>query len=307
MNLTIDEIANFLDTWNSWYLISHDGYLKSESSENGVEIEINPIETDKIDAEVISDLREYTDHLDVSQKGRFKISFLFAAYEHQAEEILRSIRPVMEMAEYSSIEIKNSMEFIDKDTLKMAKAKAEAKNEKESDAPSPEPLLRHEVIMRGEIQKDSVVKMEEILFNGESFPKLDTFMEASRLYDTVKRNYDPPASMSDMHPFECKGEEEAGDVSKILGDCTDFRQRLVRGNVIETAAMPEELAAVVSYTRYEEEFDLFPNPYADFIRERRSADILAARQSLYRSCTMFMTILFMGMAVLLWFLMKKGK
>ena len=115
VKLSIHEIIYLLKTWNSWYLIEHDNYLKSDFSENEVKIEIIPFKMDSLDESIINDLTEYTDGFDLKKPDAFSITFLFSAWEHQSDEIFAAIRPVIEKSEGAKISIVNSMYFTEKD------------------------------------------------------------------------------------------------------------------------------------------------------------------------------------------------
>jgi hypothetical protein len=122
MQLTYDEITYLLKTWNSWYLIEHDSYLKSEFSENGVRIKISPFDPGKIPENVLEDLREYTDHLEIDEPEEFAIDFFFPAWEHQPDEIINALKPVLEMASGAQIEIRNFMDFLEENVPDLAEA-----------------------------------------------------------------------------------------------------------------------------------------------------------------------------------------
>ncbi|MCE1245172.1 MAG: hypothetical protein LWY06_00860 [Firmicutes bacterium] len=114
MHLTINEISHLLDTWNGWYLLSHDENFLSSHSDNEVKIIISPFDSKKIDEKTKNDLIDYTDSVKF-EDGIFEIDFTFSAYEHQTSDILKALKPVMEKSQGSKLEIINAMRFTEED------------------------------------------------------------------------------------------------------------------------------------------------------------------------------------------------
>lgn len=295
--------------------------MQSEWSENAVSIRIEPMEADKIDEDVIADLDDYTDYQDLDEEGVYKIEFVFSAFDHQSGEIFKAVRPVIDLAEGSEIVIKNRMDFIAGDILDEVNAAGGEIEQGESeestednasqkcrDKAAGEKNVPHgcnEVVIRGTIGRNGI-EIDEILHNDEPFPNLDEFLEASRLYETIEMNFEIPAGVTDIQPLECNNEEEALEVNRVLKETTDFRPRMVKGKVLETGAMPDELAGAMSVVRYREKIKLFDNPDIEQLRVKRRQEIVNARGSLYRSCLMFFIAAMAALAMLvLWLLRKK--
>lgn len=316
MKLTINEIVSLLETWNSWYLLQHDDYLKSEYSDNQVRITISPFEGDELEQAIVDDLRSYTDEVHLEED--FEIEFFFAAWEHQSDEIFKAIKPVLDLAQGSNIEIINRMKFtetdlpdeeeisgmLDTEIQRQIQKYREESGEgivlKTGDEEKPPPeKIYNEIKIRGIIQHDHI-EIEEILHNNEPFPDISTFLEASRLYETIKQNFEPPSGVAGTSPFACNDEQEAAMVSLFLGSSTDFRPRIVQGNTIMTGASPEELATVVSFVRYRDQLSLFRNPYQQHLRYKRKKQIKSTRKMLFRSCSCFIAVVISALILLIW-------
>lgn len=302
MNLTFDETVSFIHTWNSWYLIQHDGYLHSEWSSNGVEIAISPPPPGGIPEEVMNDLKDYTDDVEAGS-GRFFIAFGFSACDHQAKEIFQALEPILNASARSAIEIVNFMQF-NVTGLPASGESSDGENGTGEASPAPLPP-RKELVMKGIIGEGCIDGLE-IWHGGEDFSGAGLFLQASRLFAQIERDFKHPKGIADTNPYQCESEEEAEEVSRILGEATDFRPRLVRKSVIETGATPEELAAAVSFVRHREMFDLFPNPAGETLREKRRKDIQEARESLHRSCSVVTFVGIASLTALLWWWMKHG-
>lgn len=320
MNLTFDETANLISTFNSWYLLEHDSYLNSQWSENRFTMEIPGFRADALSDEVIQNLKDYTDFFNPKEDS-FHISFVFEACDHQAREIFDALSPVLDKAHGKKILITNTMEFTqtdiynDPEVIRLKneihelaeKHGAETIPEKEKEKEKTPGENIYKLSLEGIIENNGEISSVAVLFQDGPFPSFELFSEASRLFSTIKYNFEPPKGVAGTNPFECRDEEEAKNASRLLGETTDFRPRLARENILETGASPEELAAVITYLRYKDSFSLFANPDSSYLQLKRKADILATRQSLHRSCQMLLFLLLGVATVLYLWLTHKGK
>ncbi|MCD4783510.1 MAG: hypothetical protein K8T10_06730 [Candidatus Eremiobacteraeota bacterium] len=148
MHLTINEIVYLLHTWNGWYLVAHDENLHSDYSDNHVRVNISPYDNSTIHDDVADDLEAYTDDVDFDDPDNFKIGFLFAAAEHQTNEIFNSLRPVIAGGEGADIEIINTMKFVEEDLP------PEAEIEESLDPKTKDALKKYRARMKEKEQED---------------------------------------------------------------------------------------------------------------------------------------------------------
>ena len=338
MHLTVNEIIYLLKTWNSWYLVSHDENINSEHSDNETTIVITPFDVTKINEELEEDLKDYTDDLDLSDPNTFRISFLFSAKDHQPDQIFKSLKAVMEKAVGSTITITNIMEFIETDLpdesllheqmderIREAinKYKGMSKEEAEKDADesgatgetrseqqnedsalseesSDEQIkVQNEIVISGIIHKE-YIEVENLLHNGKEFESPNLILEAARLYETVDRNFKEPETREEINPYDCADESEAALVGLYLGTTTEFRPQRIDGKTIYSGAYPEELASIISYVRYKNQFDLFFNPYLERLRLKKKMRKAMAHKIYGQacSCIAFAVILILALLVL---------
>ncbi|MFP4498344.1 MAG: hypothetical protein ACLFQV_09060 [Vulcanimicrobiota bacterium] len=329
MKLTKNEIVYILKTWNAFYLLNHDANLNSDASENITQITITPCRTEIIREEVIEDLKSYTDYVDIKD-NEFSIKFIFTASEHQPSEIFEAMKPVMEICEHSQITIKNSMEFIagglpskeevfegfgEKVIDELDKLEDEKKVNKPEINSDIDPWgtpqqLHNELLIEGKISPEGI-EINTFQHNHLPFEEIETFLEASRLYETIERNFQAGGSPMQTSPFQCASEEEAAMVSLYLGTATDLRARIVKGAVIETGATPEELASIVTIIRYQKKIQLFSNPYIERVRYKRKKESTQERKMLSKTlqttCSCLVFGLILAVIAILWVVTGKGK
>jgi hypothetical protein len=344
MHLTINEIVYLIKIWNSWYLLEHDSNLNSHHSENGMDISISPIETTAISPETIEDLKSYTENINLEETDKFKIDFLFMAADHQPEEIFDALKPVINKALDSEVNIVNFMDFIetnlppeenlDKDSSKLlteyrekSAEETEDKDEQETEIIFEDNNEEQEVATQDVNEKNKVEELEklhnelkikgiirreyievtEILHNDRPFPDLNLFLEASRLYETIERNTEEQFEENKENTFQCSSPEEARMVEVYLATTTDLPPKIVDSSLIETLASPEDLATVVTYVRYNGTFKLFNNPYLGRLRHKRKEQAQAMRKMVMRSCSCFMYIILFAIMLFIWWLLFRNQ
>jgi len=337
MHLTINEISVLIDTWNGWYLLSHDEKLLSDHSENKIRIIITPFSSKFMTEEIKKDLLDYTDDLKY-EDGRFEIGFNFEASEHQTEDILKAIKPILEKTEGSEFEYINAMKFTEEnlpeEDAKDSQLNENIRNEiekyiqmqkqekKAEDTDNPKtgeepdnaqekavdiPMPYNSIIIKGKINND-YIDINEILHNDLPIEQQEVFLEASRLYETVLRNFDTEKSNDNQLSFECTDEAESALASLHLGTCLDFGKVEYKGKVVKCACLPEELAAVISFVRYRKQFSLFDNPLLGRLKARKKR-LKEAQKALVKkscSCLLFAFSIFLFM-VFIWLIMNKPK
>ncbi len=337
VRLTVNEISYLLKTWNSFYLIEHDCFLDSEMSENGMDISISPFRCEDIPQPVLEDLKDYTDDVFL-EEDRFKINFLFSAWDHQPDMVLKALKPVLNLAEGSKVEIINYMDFIEKDLPEVEDEEtekdptllssdpqkacskywrkekdAEDTKEEPSSTPPKEELknkgevspLHNEIRIEG-VWKDDNLEVEKITHNGKEID-IPMLLEASRLYETIERNHTTPTSPTQTFPFKCSDENEAKLASLLMGMVTRYKIKTIDGAILNSNASGEELASIITYIRYGGKLKLFFNPYWRRVIKKRKEEIQETHKILQKSCSLFFFGFMALLLLIIWWLSRRGK
>lgn len=373
MHLTTNELTTMIKTWNCWYLTVHDEDVESVFSDNIMKIMISPCNTALLDEDLIADLEEYSGNLIIKEGESCSAVFRFYGGEHQPEQVLKAIKPLIDKSAGSIITIENSMEFTetilpdenenvtteDKRILETIEAYQKLKSKSKEDSvdscsekdpthcpeenskPSPEDdnnsnaqdppenqmdlsqnqnneegnsdcenslpsLPVNKLTIRGKIHSQ-YIDVESILHNDEPFPEIDLFLEASRLFDTIKRSIEELKTEEVReYPFECANEEECSLVKLFLGTAS-HRRHSQNENILTTDALPEELAGVVTYIRYRKKFNLFNNPFLKGLRIKKRSNSRSRAKLILKACS----CLFIGgvliIALIIWLIIITKK
>jgi hypothetical protein len=164
--------------------------------------------------------------------------------------------------------------------------------------------LHNELTIKGIIRRE-YVEVTEVLHNGKPLENLPLFLEASRLFETIERNFHDEYEENKENTFQCSSPEEARMVEVYLATSTDLPPKVVDDSIIQTLASPEDLAAVVTYVRYKQEFQLFQNPYLNRLRLKRKEQVRMMREMMTRSCSCLMyAVLLLVLFVLGWLIFR---
>jgi hypothetical protein len=331
MHLTQNEIVSVINTWNEWYLLSHDENLLSEHSDSEVKIFVNPFDKKRLTEETMHDLKEYTDRINYTNNS-FEINFTFSAMDHQASDIFKALKPVLEKSIGSEIEITNAMRFIEKglppesddesnlneelkaELKKYLDKQKEQKDDQTNDPDSSEETGKAEqeempynsLEIKGTIKTD-YIDIKEILHNNKTFDKIEIFLEASRLFETIERNHSEDQAATGKTDFECHDEAEAALASLHLGKTLDFGKAEYSGKLLKCSCLAEELAGIITFVRYRNDFELFSNPLLKRLKDRNKRAKEAQRALMKKSCSCFLYIFAILLFILLWMLFNKPK
>lgn len=167
-------------------------------------------------------------------------------------------------------------------------------------------LPQNELIIRGTITRE-FIDISEILHNGETFPDLETFLEAARLYETVDRNFQEPESEKEMSTYECADDSEAAVVNLFISTMSGHGRCKIDNKTIKTNTTAEELATVISYIRYREKMKIFNNPFIKRLRAKKNVQKKMMRQMSLKFCSCFFYALAIVLLLVFYFIWSKKK
>jgi hypothetical protein len=181
----------------------------------------------------------------------------------------------------------------------------EIKKENEEESPGVVKPLHNEMTITGIIQNE-YIEIDEINHNSQPFPDFSIFLEASRLFETVERNFsEESVEQGGIRKFNCVDANEAAMVSLELGTSSPFHPKITEGSIVETDAPAEDLAAVVSFIRYQKQFKLFSNPYEKRLNVKKKKQAQAMKALVGQACSCSILIMLIVMILILWWLMPK--